>query len=108
MEYKRLKTIDSAGTVLSVDDTRTVASSKATRLALVRQTAREGIEALGLDWMVVREVSGGQAIPETVKVAAANIRTESNSKEAWINAFAKNAENDDDKAACDLIETIGG
>ena len=106
MEHRKLETYDGRGNLLSVDDTRTVASSKADRLKMVRQKAKEGIEALGLGWMVEREISGGKKIPKAVKAAAAKLRAESNDKEAQIKTFALAARDDDDKTACDKIETV--
>ena len=40
------------------------------------------------DWMAIREMEGGEAMPADVKTYRAAVRTESNNKEAEINALA--------------------
>ena len=51
-------------------------------IAGIKAEARRRIEATGLPWMVEREVSGGDPVPQTVKDQAAAIRAASDALEA--------------------------
>lgn len=94
------------GALVYEEDTRLVSVCAERKLAEIRYKCADLITATGIDWMVQREVSGGKPIPQAVKDQCAAYRTRSNELESQIAAAISSAENDDDKAACDAIETV--
>jgi len=72
------------GTYASID--RDVASMKESMISKVRSAASSLLSKH--DWMSIREAEGGTAMPADVKTYRAAIRTESNAKEAEVNALA--------------------
>lgn len=88
------------------DDTRLVSVCADRKIPEIRARAAEVIAATGVDWMAAREVSGGKAVPQSVRDQCAEYRARSNDLEARVAAAMRGAIDDDDKAACDAIETI--
>ncbi len=94
------------GVLVSVFDDRTVSATSAERIDAIKAQCAEAIEATGIAWMAQRELSGGAPIPQAVKDACAAYRARSNDLETQVNTIASGALSDDDKAACDAIETV--
>ena len=65
---------------------RDVASLKAGMIITAKEVA-SGLLSKH-DWMAIREFEGGEAMPADIKTYRAAVRTESNDKEAEINALA--------------------
>lgn len=94
------------GVLVYQEDTRLVSVCAERKLVEIRHKCADLIAATGIDWMVQREVSGGKPIPQDVKDQCAAYRTRSNELESQVAAAVSSAENDDDKTACDAIETV--
>ena len=94
------------GKLISSSDTRTVSGTAAMRISAIKEACARAIEETGLPWMVQRAVSGGDAIPEDTRTMCADFRQRSNDLEARIASIAAGAAADDDKAACDAIESV--
>lgn len=94
------------GVLVHQEDTRIVSVSAERKLAEIRYRCAQGIAATGIDWMVQREVSGGKPVPQSVKDQCAAYRARSNELEAQVATAVSAAVNDDDKNACDAIESI--
>ena len=80
-------TVNADGVVGSyASNDRDVASLKADMITTSKQAAAGLLSKH--DWMSIREMEGGEAMPADVKTYRAAVRTESNDKEAEINALA--------------------
>ena len=75
---------DVVGSYAALD--RDVASLKAGMITRSKKAA--AVLLAEYDWMAIREFEGGEAMPADIKTYRAAIRTESNDKEAEINALA--------------------
>ena len=75
---------DVVGSYATID--RDVASLKAGMVTTAKEAASQLLSKH--DWMAIREFEGGEAMPADVKTYRADIRAESNTKEAEINALA--------------------
>ena len=75
---------DVVGSYATID--RDVASVKAIMIGQSREAASQLLSKH--DWMAIREMEGGEAMPADVKTYRADVRAESNTKEAEINALA--------------------
>jgi len=94
------------GVLVYQEDTRLVSICAERKLEEVRYKCAELIAATGIDWMVQREVSGGKPVPQSVKDQCAAYRARSNELEAQVATAVSAAADDDDKAACDAVESI--
>ena len=80
-------TVNADGVVGSyASNDRDVASLKADMITTSKQAAAGLLSKH--DWMAIREFEGGEAMPADVKTYRADVRAESNTKEAEINALA--------------------
>tara|TARA_Y100000590_G_scaffold47747_2_gene50587 strand:- start:20710 stop:21336 length:627 start_codon:yes stop_codon:yes gene_type:complete len=75
---------DVVGSYAAID--RDIASLKAGMITTAKQAA--AVLLSKHDWMAIREMEGGEAMPADVKTYRAAVRTESNDKETEINALA--------------------
>lgn len=94
------------GVLVHEHDDRLVSICADRKLNEVRYRAAQAIAATGIDWMAVRELSGGSPVPQSVKDQCVAYRAKSNTLEAAVHAAQQAAVNDEDKAACDAIEAV--
>jgi hypothetical protein len=102
MKYERYEN----GVLVESIDNRTVSQIAQERLDMIKNACKIAIEDTGIAWMVEREVTGGKAVPQSVKDLCASYRALNAELETRINALVSQATNDDDKAICDQIEQV--
>lgn len=74
------------------DDMPSGEDLRAALVSTVKELAASRIRETGLPWMVEREVSGGDPVPQPVKDECAAIRAWSDDRETLITAAADDAE----------------
>ena len=102
MKYERYEN----GVLVESIDNRTVSQTAQKRLEMAKNACKTAIENTGIAWMVEREVTGGKAVPQSIKDLCASYRALNADLESQINALVNQATNNDDKAICDQIEQI--
>jgi hypothetical protein len=102
MKYERYEN----GVLVESYDNRTVSQAAQERLEMVKNACKTAIEDTGIAWMVEREVTGGKAVPQSIKDLCASYRALNADLESQINALVNQATDNDDKAICDQIEQI--
>jgi len=94
------------GVLVESYDNRTVSQTAQERIEMIKNACQKAIEDTGIAWMVEREVTGGKAVPQSVKDLCSSYRTLNAELEATINALIAQATDNDDKAICDQIEQV--
>jgi hypothetical protein len=102
MKYERYEN----GVLVESYDHRTVSQTAQERIETVKNACKTAIEDIGIAWMVEREVTGGKAVPQSVKDQCATYRALNAELETRINALVGQATDNDDKAICDQIEQV--
>ena len=102
MKYERYEN----GVLVESYDHRTVSHTAQERLEMAKNACKTAIEDTGIAWMVEREVTGGKAVPQSVKDLCASYRALNAELETRINALVSQATDNDDKTICDQIEQI--
>jgi hypothetical protein len=105
MIYKKYSLYQN-GVLIYQEDNRLVSVCAQEKLAEIRANCAERIRETGIDWMAVREISGGTAIPQEIKDLCASYRATSNNLENQVKLLQVNALSDEDKQTCDIIENI--
>lgn len=102
MKYERYEN----GILVEAYDHRTVSQTAQERISAIKNSCKEAIENTGISWMVERELSGGKPVPQSIKDQCSAYRDLNTDLETQINALVGQAQDNDDKAICDLIELI--
>jgi hypothetical protein len=102
MKYERYEN----GVLVESYDHRTVSQTAQERIETIKNACKAAIEDTGIAWMVEREVTGGKAVPQSVKDQCASYRALNAELETRINALVSQATDNDDKAICDQIEQV--
>ena len=94
------------GVLVESSDTRTVPNSAAVRKQEIKDIAAKLITETGIDWRVIRELTGGEPVSLELKEQVQQIRDYSSQLESEVDALTNTAETEDDHAVCDEIEKV--